>query len=117
VTKRSSGPVLPLTVEARERLRNQQRVEAQQLDSLLTAQRRLARERAKAERAIGKAQRAVASRQSEVDAAIVRLVESSGVPRVAVLLGRAESQIAALVRAERRRSNEHAAAATSTVTT
>ena len=117
MTRRSSESALPLTLEARERLRNQQRAEAQQLESLLAAQRRLTRERANAERSIEKAQRDVAARQSDVDAAIVRLVESSGVPRVAALLGRGAAEIAALVRTENRRSTSQPGAVSPTVTT
>jgi pantothenate synthetase len=93
----------PVTRAARERLRDQQRQEAAQLEALLAAQARLATARDKADRVIENAERGVRARQAAVDAAVVALVQISGLPRVAALLGRPTSELTALVRAERRR--------------
>jgi hypothetical protein len=95
---------MPLTFEARERLRDQQRQEASQLETVLAAQRRLATEREKADRTIEKAEHGVAARQTDADSAVAGLVETSGVTRAAVLLGRSEAELARLARSERRRS-------------
>jgi hypothetical protein len=93
---------LPLTFEARERLRGQQRQEVDRLEALLVAQRRLDTQREKAARVIGEAERGVAARQVDVERAIVRLVETSGLARVAILLGRPEVELRRLVRSEGR---------------
>lgn len=96
---------MPLTFEARERLRNQQRQEAIQLEAVLAAQRRLASERNKAGRIIERAELGVAAKQAGLDVAVVGLVETSGLARAAVLLGRSAADLARLVRAERRGSS------------
>lgn len=95
---------MPQTFEARERLRDQQRQEASRLEAVLTAQRRLAAERAKADRAIAKAELGVAAKQADVDRAVVSLVETSGLARASALLARSEAELARL-RAEYRRAN------------
>lgn len=94
---------MPVTLDARERLRDQQRQEAKQLDAVLAAQRRLATERGKADRMIAKAEAGVAMRQADVDAAVVALVEISGISRAAVLVGASDNELNRLVRADRRR--------------
>jgi pantothenate synthetase len=103
MSRDQSAANAPVTRAARERLRDQQRQEAAQLEAVLTAQRRLAAERDKADRVIENAERGVRARQAFVDAAVVALVQTPGVPRVAALLGRPTSELASLVRAERRR--------------
>jgi hypothetical protein len=99
-----SSAAMPQTFEARARLRDQQRQEASRLDAVLAAQRRLATERAKADRAIAKAELGVAAKQGDVDRAVVSLVETSGLPRASALLARSESELARL-RAEYRRAS------------
>jgi hypothetical protein len=99
-----STAAMPQTFEARERLRDQQRQEAGRLEAVLAAQRRLATERAKADRAIAKAELGVAAKQADVDRAVVSLVETSGLARASALLARSESELARL-RAEYRRAS------------
>lgn len=95
---------MPITLAARERLRDQQRREARQLDAVLAAQRRLDAQREKADRAIMKAEQGVAGKQADVDGAIAGLAMTSGVARAALLLGRTETVIARIARAARHRS-------------
>lgn len=94
---------MPQTFEARERLRDQQRQETIRLEAVLAAQRRLAAQREKADRAIAQAEQGVAAKRYEVDRAVAALVETSGLPRSALLLERSEADLARLARAERRR--------------
>lgn len=93
---------MPVTVEARERLRDQQRQEAIQLEAVLAAQRRLVTQREKADRAIAKAEQDVAAKQAAADHAVAQLVETSGLIRTAVLLGRTKCDIARIARVGRR---------------
>jgi pantothenate synthetase len=100
----TNSVAMPLTLDARERLRDQQRQEASRLEAVLAAQRRLASEQNKADRIIEKAEHGVAAKQAGLDVAVVGLVETSGLARAAVLLGRSAADLARLVRAERRES-------------
>ena len=104
MTPTHTDTAMPVTFEARERLRNQQRQEAVHLEALLAAQRRLVAQREKADRVIARAEQHIAVRQAEVDRAVLALIETSGVTQTALLLGRTKADIARLARVERRRS-------------
>lgn len=95
----------PLDLEARERLRDQQQAEARLLAVVLAAHRALSAERQKASAAIAKAEQAVAMRRETLDAAVVELIDASGVTKAAVLLDRTENELARLRRACQRARN------------
>ena len=88
----------PLTGNARERLREQQRDEAERLASVLAAQNRLDAERDKRAGVVRSADEAVARRQRAVDEATAALSAVVGVERTAVLLERPVREVARLVK-------------------
>jgi hypothetical protein len=95
---------LPVSLAARQRLRDQQHQEIERLADVLAAQRRVAAEQAKTATVIAKAEAAIAVQQSELDDRVVTLIAISGLNRVAMLLERRESELTRLVRVRRRAS-------------
>jgi hypothetical protein len=85
----------------RDRMRDQQRLEAERLGRVIAEERRLAAEKDKADAVIARARDAVARRQALLDAAIAALVDTSGAGRAAILLDRAETELARLHRTHR----------------
>jgi hypothetical protein len=107
--------LLPLTLAARERLRDQQREESSRLGVVLAAKRRLVAERERATAVIEKAEHAVANRQATVDESVGALIETSGVTRAGILLGCAPRELAKLVRARRAAAGDDRAATSDAV--
>lgn len=95
---------LPVSLAARQRLRDQQHQEIECLADVLAAQRRVAAEQAKAAAVIAKAEAGIAVQQGELDDRVLTLIGISGLNRVAMLLDRSESELTRLVRARRRAS-------------
>jgi hypothetical protein len=79
-------------------MRDQQRLEAERLGRVIAEERRLGAEQDKADAMIARARDAVARRQALLDAAIAALVDTSGPGRAAILLDRAETDLARLHR-------------------
>jgi hypothetical protein len=104
---------LPLTRAARDRrrdrLRDQQRREAELLAHVNAEEDRLHAEAGRAEHAIARARAKVTCRQQDLDAAVVALAEHCGTARAAVLLDRSESELARLQRAGRRTGHDELA--------
>jgi hypothetical protein len=69
---------------------------------VLSSQKRLASEQARAARITEKANELVALRQDEVDDAVIDLIAGSGLARSAALLGRSENAMARVARSRRR---------------
>jgi hypothetical protein len=89
---------LPFSREARERMRDQQRLEAERLSRVLAEQRRLSVEQQRADDVIAAARDAVAKRQHRLDQAIAALVDTSGPGRAGILLDRPEAEMLRLHR-------------------
>jgi hypothetical protein len=104
---------LPLNRSARDRrrdrLRDQQRREAELLARVNAEEDRLQAEAGRTEQAIARARAKVASRQQDLDAAVVALAEHCGTARAAVLLDRGEAELARLQRARRRTGRDEPA--------
>jgi hypothetical protein len=102
----------PITIAARERLRDQQQREARLLAAVLTAQRRLTSEREKADVVIKRTQRGIDKHEAALDETVRDLIRSSGITRAAILLDQDERKLARLARRHRQQAEaSHAAEA------
>jgi hypothetical protein len=94
----------PITVAARERLRDQQQREARLLASVLAAQRRLTSEHEKADTVIKRARRGIDKHKAALDETVRDLIHSSGVTRAAILLDQDERTLSRLARKSRKQA-------------
>jgi hypothetical protein len=91
----------PVALTARERLREQQKLEAAKLAAVLAAEERLAAERQRHTAAIAAADAALAAQGALVADATCALIDVSGLERAAAILGRSKSELGRIARDHR----------------
>jgi hypothetical protein len=93
---------LPSGFDARTRLREQQRLENEQLTAVLSAETKLEAEQRRYEAAVERAATQLADKRAFRDAQIVALIELAGVPRTSSLVGLRQADLTRLKRAHNR---------------
>ncbi len=92
---------LPYSRAARERFRDNYRLEAQQLERVIAAERRLDLARERADAAVARVRETVSKEKAQRDAAVVELARTAGADRAAAMLGVSPVEVRRLIRKPR----------------
>lgn len=92
---------LPYSKSARERFRDSYRLEAQQLERVIAAERRLDLARERADAAMARMRETVSDEKAQRDAAVVELARTAGADRAAAMLGMSPTEVRRLIRKPR----------------